>query len=57
MHPNLEAFKKAAEILDEQALPKGKRSAWMNHQTFLALGGTQEHWDSLPGDDLKLIQG
>jgi hypothetical protein len=57
MDPALAALLKAGEILDQQAVPKGQRSAWMNRQTFLALGGTQEHWDSIEGDDeMKLIQ-
>lgn len=57
MTPEFEAIIKAGKILDAQALPKGARFAWMNRQTFLALGGTQEHWDSIEGDDdVKLIR-
>ena len=53
----LEAIRRARKILDQHALPRGNRSAWMNRQTFLALGGTQEFWDSIEGDDeVKLIQ-
>ena len=53
----LEAILKAGKILDQHALPKGNRLARMNLQTFLALGGTQEFWDSIEGDDeVKLIQ-
>lgn len=57
MTPELEAILKCQKMLDEQAVPKGSRSAWMNRQTFLAVGGTREFWDSIEGDDeFKLIQ-
>jgi hypothetical protein len=47
----------ARKILDSHAVPRGHRSAWMNKQTFLALGGTQRGWDSIEGDDeVKLIK-
>ena len=53
---DFEAFKKAGEMLDKANVPRGQRSAWMNYYTFMALGGTQEVWDQMEGDeDMKLI--
>ena len=58
MKPDIKAIIEAGKILDAHAMPKGSRSSWMNRQTFLALGGTQEHWDSIEGDDeMKLVRG
>lgn len=58
MRPDLEAFLKVRAALDAAPVPTENRSAWMSRETFLALGGTQERWDAIPGDpEVKHIHG
>ena len=53
----IEAVLKARKMLDAAPLPKNDLSAWMSKHVFLELGGTQEHWDTIEGDDeVKLVQ-
>ena len=56
LNDRLGAFLEARKILDSHAVPKGSRSAYMNRQTFVGLGGTVEHWDSLPETDLEGVK-
>lgn len=52
----LDQLRKASEILDRQNVPRYGQRTYMTKQTFLALGGTIETWESIEGDDeAKLI--
>ena len=48
---DINAFIEAGRMLDTHKVPKNG-AAIMNHETYMALGGTQEIWDDQSEDGL-----
>lgn len=52
---DINAIIKAGRILDAHEVPKNG-AAIMNHETYIALGGTQEMWDEQSEDGLIFLE-
>ena len=44
---DVHAFLRARDILNGISIPTDSLYAWVNRDTYLALGGTEEGWDRL----------
>ena len=52
---DINAFIEAGRILDTHKVPKNG-AAIMNHETYMALGGTQELWDEQSENGLIFLE-
>ena len=55
MNDAVKVFAEAGKTLDQMNGPR-KASAFMNHETYMALGGTQEIWDDRSEDGLIYLE-